>query len=185
MNAYELNKIFGAVVSSVLVVTVLGFLANMLVHPHHLEKSVLDIKVPDAPVAASAAAEPAAAVPPVAPLLASADVEAGKALTRNCTSCHSFEKGGKNGVGPNLWDVVGKKKAHIDGFNYSPAIVAAAAKPGEDGLWGYEQLNGFVANPKGYLAGTRMAFAGLRKPEDRANLIAYLRTLADSPHPLP
>jgi cytochrome c len=184
MNSYELNKIFGAVVGSVLVVTVLGFIANMLVHPHQLEKSVLDIKLPE-PVAAAASVEPAVALPPIAPLLASADIEAGKAVTRNCTSCHSFEKGGRNGVGPNLWDVVAKKKAHIDGFNYSPALAAAAGRPGEDGQWGYEQLNGFLANPRGYLTGTRMAFAGIRRAEDRANLIAYMRTLSDSPAALP
>lgn len=184
MNSYELNKIFGAVVGSVLVVTVLGFIANMLVHPHQLEKSVLDIKLPETAVAA-APAEPAVALPPIAPLLASADIEAGKAATRNCTSCHTFEKGGRNGVGPNLWDVVAKKKAHIDGFNYSQALTAAAGRAGEDGQWGYEQLNGFLANPRGYLNGTRMAFAGIRRAEDRANLIAYMRTLSDSPAALP
>jgi len=184
MNSYELNKIFGAVVGSVLVVTVLGFIANMLVQPRQLEKPVLDIKLPETAVAA-APAEPAVALPPIGPLLASADIEAGKAATRNCTSCHTFEKGGRNGLGTNLWDVVAKKKAHIDGFNYSQALTAAAARPGEDGQWGYEQLNGFLANPRAYLAGTRMAFAGIRRAEDRANLIAYMRTLSDSPAALP
>lgn len=184
MNSYELNKIFGAVVGSVLVVTVLGFIANMLVQPRQLEKSVLDIKLPETAVAA-APAEPPVALPPIGPLLASADIEAGKAALRNCTSCHTFEKGGRNGVGPNLWDVVAKKKAHIDGFNYSQALTVAAARPGEDGQWGYEQLNGFLANPRAYLAGTRMAFAGIRRAEDRANLIAYMRTLSDSPAALP
>jgi cytochrome c len=185
MNAYELNKIFGAVVGSVLVVTVIGFGANILSQPKHLEKSVLDIKVAEAAAPVAAAAEPAVALDPIAPLLARADVEAGKALTRNCTSCHSFEKGGRNGVGPNLWDVVAKKKAHIDGFNYSQAIVAAAGKPGADGQWGYEQLNGFLANPRAYMPGTRMAYAGMRRAEDRANLIVYMRSLSDSPAALP
>ncbi len=184
MNSYELNKIFGAVVGSVLVVTVLGFIANILVHPHQLEKSVLDIKLPETAVAA-APAEPAAALDPIGPLLAAADIEAGRAATRNCTACHTFEKGGRNGVGPNLWDVVAKKKAHIEGFNYSQALAAAAGRAGDDGLWGYEQLNGFLANPRAYLAGTRMAFAGIRRAEDRANLIAYMRTLSDSPAALP
>jgi cytochrome c len=185
MNAYELNKIFGAVVGSVLVVTVIGFGANILSQPKHLEKSVLDIKVPEAAAPVAAAAEPAVALDPIAPLLARADVEAGKALTRNCTACHSFEKGGRNGVGPNLWDVVAKKKAHIDGFNYSQAIVAAAGKSGADGQWGYEQLNGFLANPRAYMPGTRMAYAGMRRAEDRANLIVYMRSLSDSPAALP
>jgi cytochrome c len=180
MNAYELNKIFGAVVSSILAVTVIGFLANMLVSPRQLEKSVLDIKVADAePAGGAAAAAAPAALDPIAPLLAKADAEAGKAVTKNCTSCHSFDKGGKNGVGPNLWDVVGNKQAHIAGFGYSPALQAAG------GTWDYEKMNAFLANPKAAVPGTRMAFAGLRRADDRANLIAYLRTLSDSPKPLP
>ncbi|MCM0019708.1 MAG: cytochrome c family protein [Tagaea sp.] len=184
MNSYELNKIFGAVVSSVLAITVIGFLANLLVHPKQLEKTVLDIKVESAG-AVQAAAEPAAQIEPIGPLLASANATAGAALLRNCTSCHTFEKGGRNGVGPNMWDTVGNKKAHIDGFAYSQAMVAAAARPGAAGQWGYEELNQFLANPRAYMPGTRMAYAGMRRAEDRANLIAHLRTLSDSPKPLP
>ncbi|MBI3504072.1 MAG: cytochrome c family protein [Proteobacteria bacterium] len=179
MNAYEINKIFGAVISSVLAVTVIGFLANMLVHPHHLEKSVLDIKVAESDAPAGGAAAAPAVLDPISPLLASANADAGKAVTKNCTSCHTFDKGAKNGVGPNLYGIVGNKRAHADGFGYSPAMVAAG------GEWDYEKINAFVANPKAAVPGTRMAFAGLRKPEDRANLIAYLRTLSDSPKPLP
>jgi len=178
MNAYELNKIFGAVVSSVLAVTVIGFIANMLVHPHHLEKAVIDIKVAEEAAGPAAAAAPAA-LDPISPLLASANAEAGKAVTKNCTSCHTFDKGGKNGVGPNLWGIVGNKRAHAEGFGYSPAMQAAG------GTWDYEHINQFLANPKAAVAGTRMAFAGLKRAEDRANLIAYLRTLSDSPVPLP
>jgi len=184
MNAYELNKIFGAVVSSVLAVTVIGFLANILVSPRKLEKSVLDIKVADE-AAPSAAAAPAAALEPIAPLLAAATADAGKALIRNCTSCHSFEKGGRNAVGPNLWDVLGNKKANVAGFGYSPGLQAMASSGGEGAQWGYESLNAFLANPKGYLPGTRMAYAGMRRAEDRANLIVFLRTLSDSPKALP
>ncbi len=179
MNAYELNKIFGAVVSSILAVTVIGFLANMLVHPRLLEKSVIDIKVADEPAAGGAAAAAPVALDPIAPLLAKADADAGKAVTKNCTSCHSFDKGGKNGVGPNLWDVVGNKQAHISGFGYSPALQGAG------GTWDYEKINAFLANPKAAVPGTRMAFAGLRRADDRANLIAYMRSLSDSPKPLP
>ncbi len=178
MNSYELNKIFGAVVGSVLTITVIGFISNLLVHPRQLEKSVLDIKIETAAPTAAAAAAPAEA-PPIAPLMASADAAAGAALLRNCTSCHTFEKGGRNGVGPNMWDIVGNKKGHIDGFAYSPGIAA------KGGQWGYEELNQFLANPRAYIPGTRMAYAGMRRIEDRANLIAHLRTLSDNPKPLP
>lgn len=184
MNSYELNKIFGAVVTSVLVVTVIGFLSNFLVHPQKLEKSVLDIKV-DTAGPAQAAAEPAAQIEPIGPLLATANPAAGAALLRNCTACHTFEKGGRNGVGPNMWDTVGNRKAHIEGFAYSQAMIAAAARPGAAGLWGFEELNQFLANPRAYMPGTRMAYAGMRRAEDRANLIAHLRTLSDNPKPLP
>ena len=177
MNSYELNKIFGAVVGSVLAITVIGYISNLLVHPHQLEKSVLDIKIETAAPTAVAAA--AVELPPIAPLMASADAAAGAALLRNCTSCHTFDKGGRNGVGPNLWDIVGNKKAHIDGFAYSPGVAA------KGGQWGYEELNQFLANPRAYIAGTRMAYAGMRRIEDRANLIAHLRTLSDSPKALP
>ncbi|MBI1246031.1 MAG: c-type cytochrome [Alphaproteobacteria bacterium] len=179
MNAYELNKIFGAVVSSILAVTVIGFVANMLVHPHHLEKAVIDIKVAEDAGAPAAAAAAPAAIEPIAPMLASANADAGKAVTKNCASCHTFDKGGKNGVGPNLWGIVGNKRAHAEGFGYSQAMQSAG------GTWDYEHINQFVANPKGAVPGTRMAFAGLRRAEDRANLIAYLRTLSDNPVPLP
>jgi cytochrome c len=178
MNSYELNKIFGAVVGSVLAVTVIGFMANLMVSPKKLEKSVLDIKVETAGPA-QAAAEPAVQIDPIAPLMASADAAAGAALLRNCTSCHSFDKGGRNGVGPNMWGVVGNKKAATAGFQYSQALT------GKAGEWGYEELNQFLANPRAYVPGTRMAYAGMRRAEDRANLIAHLRTLSDNPRPLP
>ncbi|MCA0449883.1 MAG: cytochrome c family protein [Proteobacteria bacterium] len=177
MNSYELNKIFGAVVGSVLAITVIGYISNLLVHPHQLEKSVLDIKIETAAPTATAAAP--VELPPIAPLLATADAAAGAALTRNCTSCHTFEKGGRNGVGPNLFDIVGNKKAHIDGFAYSPGVAA------KGGQWDYEDLNHFLANPRAFIPGTRMAYAGMRRAEDRANLIAHLRTLSDSPKALP
>jgi cytochrome c len=179
MNSYELNKIFGAVVGSFLTITAIGYLSYILVHPKQLEKSVLDIKVESAAGAAQATAEPAAQIDPIAPLLASANAGAGAALLRNCTSCHTFEKGGRNGVGPNMWGVVGNMKGATAGFQYSPQLV------GKAGEWGYEELNQFLANPRAYVPGTRMAYAGMRRAEDRANLIAHLRTLSDSPKPLP
>jgi cytochrome c len=184
MNAYEFNKIAGAILTALLVTTVIGFLGNGLIHPKRLDKPVVVIEGVEAKPDAAAAAAPAA-LPPVAPLLASANAEAGKAVFKQCAACHTPDKGGRNAVGPNLWDTVGGKKGHTAGFAYSNAMQAAAAKPGEDGQWTYEQLNAFIANPKGVVPGTKMTFAGLRKPEDRANVIAYLRTLSDAPKPLP
>jgi len=184
MNAYEFNKIAGALLTALLVTTVIGFMGNALIHPRKLEKPVVVIEGVEAKADTQTAAAPAA-IEPIAPLLASANAEAGKAVFKQCAACHTPDKGGRNGVGPNLFDAVGNKKAHTAGYAYSNGMQAAAAKGGEDGQWTYEQLNHFLANPKGTVPGTKMTFAGLRKPEDRANVIAYLRTLSDSPKPLP
>ena len=116
---------------------------------------------------------------PIAPLLASADPAAGQATARVCLSCHTFEKGAPAKVGPNLWGIVGAPHAHAQGFAYSKAIA------GKQGPWTYEELNHFLYSPKDYAPGTKMSFAGLRKDKDRANVIAFLRTLSDSPEPLP
>lgn len=132
-------------------------------------------------VAGLAAPAPAAAadVEPVAPLLASADVKAGESLSRRCAACHTFDQGGANRVGPNLWGVVGRDKGSHEGYRYSPAMAEA------EGSWTYEDLNAYLNDPRATVPGTKMIFPGLKKPEERANLIAWLRTLSDNPEPLP
>lgn len=135
----------------------------------------------EAATTAAASGEQTASIPPSAlpELLKTADAEAGKQVAKKCTACHSFDKGGANKVGPNLWDIVGAKQAHMEDFAYSDAIKNLG------GEWSYEALDQYLTSPKTYAPGTKMAFAGLKKPEDRAALIAYLRTLSDSPKPLP
>jgi cytochrome c len=112
-------------------------------------------------------------------LLAQASAKDGEKAFGQCKACHTTEKGGKNAVGPNLWDVVGRAKAGGQGFSYSSALA------GKGGAWTYEDMNQFLANPKGFAPGTKMTFAGVRKSADRAALIVYLRGLSDSPKPLP
>ncbi|NJO56197.1 MAG: cytochrome c family protein [Rhodospirillales bacterium] len=116
----------------------------------------------------------------ILPMIAAADPTDGQKVFGKCKACHTVDKGGANGVGPNLWAIVGAPHAHIDGFNYSSAIADLKDKP-----WSYEELDAFLEAPKKYAPGTKMTFAGLRKPEDRAAVIAYLRTLDDNPKPLP
>lgn len=113
------------------------------------------------------------------PMIASADADDGKKIFLRCKACHTTDKGGKNRLGPNLWDVVGRDKAGVSGFKYSKALRAL------DGVWDYDSLDRYLENPRKAAPGTRMAFAGLRKPEQRAAVIAYLRTLSDNPAPLP
>ncbi len=122
---------------------------------------------------------PAAAQGDAVPLVASADPADGKRLFLRCKACHTIDKGGRHRLGPNLWDVVNRKMAGANGFKYSSAFRKM------DGNWDYAALDALIANPRKFAPGTRMAFPGLKKPADRAAVIAYLRTLSDSPAPLP
>jgi len=127
------------------------------------------------------AAEEPAGPPDILPLLASADPAAGETLTRQCISCHSFEEGGPTKTGPNLYDIVNYAKGARD-FRYSDTLTGMG---GEGQVWDYAALNGFLYNPGQYAPGTRMSYRGIRDDQDRANLIAYLRSLSGSPAPLP
>lgn len=178
MDSFEFNKYAGAVLTGLLTMTVIGFIGNALVHPRKLEQNAFPVTVAEPAQGTQQAAAPAA-VEPIVPLLASANVQAGQAVAKACAACHTFEKGGANRVGPNLWGVVAGEKAHAQGFNYSQAMQAAP------GTWTYEDLNKYLFDPKGAIPGNRMTFAGVKKTQDRANLIAWLRTQADSPAPLP
>lgn len=116
----------------------------------------------------------------IAALLASANIEKGKVIAKKCIACHTFDKGGTNKVGPNLWGIVGNKKAHLgSAFNYSKAILA------QEGQWGYDELFHFLKKPQKYISGTKMAFAGISKPEQIADVVLYLHSMSDSPIPLP
>lgn len=171
------NTVAGCVLASALFAMVVGKVSNAVVHPHKLDKPAIAV-VDEAPTALAAA--PAAELPPIGPLLAKANVEAGKAIfMKQCFTCHTIDKGGANKVGPNQWDIVGRKKASHEGFSYSSAL---QAKGGE---WTYEDIDHMIFKPQAYVKGTKMAFAGLAKEQDRADVIAYLRTMADAPKPLP
>jgi len=148
------------------------------VNPTPLKELAFAVEKPDAPAAGAQAAAPAV-IPPVAPLLAKADMAAGEASAKKCAACHTFDKGGANRIGPNLFDIVGRKPGQVAGFAYSKQM---ASTPEE---WNYEHLNKFLANPKASIPGTKMAFAGIAKPEERAALIAWLRAKSDAPKPLP
>src|SRR5690606_1153186 len=119
----------------------------------------------------------------ILPLLASADPVAGQAVFRRCQACHTVEEGGANRVGPNLWDIVNHTIATREGFSYSAAL--REFSQGGQEVWDYEHLDHFLLSPRGLVPGTAMSFAGLSNIEDRANVIAYLRTLANDPAPLP
>lgn len=178
MDKMTVNMIAGAVFSSLLVIFGMNTLVN-IVYP---KGGAPEPEVAQAATHGGGAAEeaaPAEASKPIAVLLATADAAAGEAVAKKCTSCHGFEAGGANKTGPNLHGIVGRGVAKHEGFSYSPALVA------HGGTWDYELLNCFLLNPKGCIAGTKMSFAGLKKDAERANLIAYLRSVTDNPPPLP
>jgi cytochrome c len=176
MDSFELNKVAGAVLGTLLFALGSGFVAELIYHPKPAGNAGYELPEPQAEAAGAA---PAAKAEPIAVRLASANLGKGEAGTKACHACHSFDKGGPNKVGPGLWDVVERKKAGHEGYDYS------AAMKEKGGTWTYEDLDHFLESPKGYVKGTKMAFAGISSPQERANVIAYLHSLSDSPKPLP
>lgn len=173
-----INKVAAAILTAGLIAMTAGFISTFVYHPTVPEQNAFVIEVPDSVGGVAAPVE--TGPEPIVPLLASADIAKGESLTKKCASCHKFEKGGANGVGPGLYGVVGSPKASHDGFSkYSDGLKAMG------GEWTFEDLNHFLYKPKDFVSGTAMAFNGLKKTQDRADLIAYLRTLSDNPVPLP
>jgi cytochrome c len=183
MDSTPFNKYAMAFLATVFVVMTTGILSGSIFDSHAPEKPgyIIQAAEPEAG-AGGAEAAPASAVP-IATLLASADATRGEAVFKRCQACHTGEKGGPNKVGPNLWDIVDRPIATHEGFSYSGPI-KDFSKGGQE-KWTYDHLNHFLTSPKGYIKGTAMGFAGDKKDNERADLIAYLRTLSDSPKPLP
>jgi len=123
--------------------------------------------------------EAAAPAQPIEFYLASADPAKGEQVFKKCAACHNADKGGANALGPNLWGAMGKPHGHVPGFAYSDALKSVP------GTWDWKSMNEWLTSPKKYAPGTKMTFAGLSKPEDRANLIAFLNAHSDAPLPLP
>ena len=181
MDSFEVNKILGAVLGTATFTLALLIGSDILFSAHAPEKPGYELASPAADAGAGHGAAPEVAkVEPIAVRLQTADPAKGEALTKQCTSCHTFEKGGPNKVGPNLYGVVGNKHAHLEGFGYSAAM---KAKHGDD--WTFEAIDHFLENPKAAVEGTAMSFLGIKKPDQRANLIAWLNQNSDKPLPLP
>src|SRR6195952_1671951 len=178
MDSFELNKILGAILGTCLVLLVTSFTADAIFSPKMPEKPGYEIAVKETP---EAGGKEVAAAPsePIEKLLQTASVEKGAASAKKCAACHTFEKDGPNRVGPNLDGVVGDHRGEGRGFNFSAAMKA------KGGTWTDQDLSQFISNPKGFVPGTAMGFAGIPKDSERADVIAYLHTLSDNPVPLP
>ncbi|WP_150523670.1 c-type cytochrome [Roseibium sediminis] len=180
MDSFTLNKIAGAVLLVLVMTMGIGIVSDVIFHPSHPEQPGYIIEVAEASEGTDAADEPQ--VEPIASRLASASAADGEKVAKKCAACHSFDPSGADKVGPGLYDIVGRKPGGHAGFGYSSAMAAYGEANPE---WTYENLDNFLAAPKKYMSGTSMGFAGLRKPDERANMIAYLRELSASPKPLP
>ena len=178
MDSFELNKILGAVLGTCLFLLALNIGAGAVFAPLTPAKPGYEVAIKEEAKPGETPAAPAAEEP-IEKLLASAAVDKGEASAKKCAACHTFGKGEPNRVGPNLYGVVGRPKGTEGGFDYSAAMKT------KGGNWTFQDLNTFLTNPRAFVPGTKMTFAGLPRGSERADVIAYLNTLSDNPQPLP
>jgi cytochrome c len=165
----ENNKIFAAVLIAGIVAMLSGFIANKVIHSEELAEDAYPVEVVE--VAAGGAPAAPQGPDPIAELIAGADMAKGEKLSKACMACHSFDKGGPNKIGPNLWGIYNDKIAHLDNYAYSDAMANFG------GQWDIEALNAFWWKPKKYMPGTKMNYIGMKKAEDRAAIVKYLQSL--------
>jgi cytochrome c len=181
MESMEFNKIAGAVLGALLFAVGLNLLSEGIFSPTKPAKPGFAVAVADTSAPAAGSAKEAAPAP-IAERMKATTADAGAKVFGQCKACHNAADGGPNQVGPNLYNVVGGPAAHMQNFTYSEGMTAHA-KTGAK--WTYDDLDKFLTNPKAYVPGTKMGFAGLAKPEDRAAVIMYLRDQSKDPMPMP
>ena len=179
MNSFELNKILGALLGTCLVLVAMRIAAGEIFTPEKPAKPGYEIAVKEEAPASGAATAAAPPPVPIATLLASASSQRGAEVARQCQACHNFQEGQGPKIGPDLYNIVGRKIASTSGFNYSAALKS------KNGSWDFETLNTWLTKPSSFAPGTAMTFAGISNDKQRADVIAYLDTLSPNPVPLP
>ena len=171
----ETNKILGAIILALLLAAAFSKIADMTVHPEYPKELAYNIEIPEGDSSGTQVEEVNIfeVLPEITPMLASANLANGEKLFKKCASCHTYQKGGENKVGPAMWGIVNRAKASGDGLAYSGALADFG------GDWSVEELNKFLLKPKKYVPGTKMNFNGLKKDQDRADLIKWLDNLSD------
>ena len=174
MPSFEWNKIIASVLTAMIVAMVAGILASEIVRPKRLEKAVYLPPGAEAGAAATAAgpAEAAAAPEPIEQALAKADPARGQQVAKVCLQCHTFEKGGPNKIGPNLFDIMKENIGSVPNYQFSQALLAHKSEK-----WDPDKLNAWLFKPQSFAKGTKMTFPGLPKTQDRADVVAYLESL--------
>ncbi len=179
MDSFEINKIIAAVLMVALLVIGIGKLSDVIFHVEKPETPGYTIDVEQAVTVSTASSEAVEEKIDIAALMAMGELAVGEKVFKKCAACHSIVKGGKNNIGPALYNVVGRQIGVINDYKYSKAL----SSYGKD--WTFEELNGYLTKPAKWIKGTKMAFAGLRKEKDRASVILYLNQNSDNPLPLP
>ena len=180
MDSFELNKIIAAILMVALLIIGIGKLSNVIFHVEKPKTPGYSVEIEQATVVSSeTSSQPTEDKIDIAALIAMADIATGEKVFKKCAACHSIVKGGKNNIGPALYNVVGRKIGIVEDYKYSKALASY------DKEWTLEELNGYLIKPAKWIKGTKMAFAGLRKEADRASVIKYLNENSDSPVPLP
>mgnify|MGYP000641965330 FL=1 len=179
MDSFEINKIVAAVLMVALLVIGIGKLSDVIFHVEKPEKPGYAVDVEEVTTVSTSTKASVEEKVDIAALMAMGDVTIGEKVFKKCAACHSIVKGGKNNIGPALYNVVGRKTGVVSDYKYSKALASY------DKEWTFEELNGYLIKPAKWVKGTKMAFAGLRKEKDRASVIKYLNQNSDSPLPLP
>ena len=179
MDSFEINKIVAAVLMVALLVIGIGKLSNIIFHVEKPKTPGYAVEVEQVTTVSSSTEKTVEEKVDIASLMAMGDIALGEKVFKKCAACHSIVKGGKNNIGPALYNVVGRKTGAVTDYKYSKALASY------DKEWTFEELNGYLIKPAKWIKGTKMAYAGLRKESDRASVIKYLNQSSDNPQPLP